>query len=77
MTCPAGLRKATNYYNKVEAWKRWIRIRNIAFARGCHEMVLQLQPGMNDPWRTIDKASDELERYLDTSTHDRNARHNA
>lgn len=61
---PRGLIKATNYYNKIEAWKDWNRLADQAVAAGKTELALKHRPPDNAGWRTIDKQRHKLEAEL-------------
>lgn len=47
---PKGLNIATNYYNRIEAWKDWQRL-----ARQYPELAKQFQPAQDAGWKTIDR----------------------
>lgn len=51
----AGLNKATNYYNRQEAWLDWIHLAKQAHMKSRHDLVMQFTPAHNAGWRTIDK----------------------
>lgn len=51
---PYGLNKATNYYNKLEAWRDWGAIAEQARLLGLGEQVDNLRPADNFGWRKID-----------------------
>ena len=55
MGMPMGLAKATNYYNKLEAWKDWLHLAKQAHAAGQTLLVRKYQPADNAGWKTIDK----------------------
>lgn len=52
---PAGLTKATNYYNRLAAWRDWE-----AIAARHPEIAARFAPRPNAGWRTIDKAIAKL-----------------
>ncbi len=61
---PYGLTKATNYYNKLEAWKLWRSTQKEALAKGFTDQAIDLAPRTNDSWRRIDKATQALRQYM-------------
>lgn len=64
MGMPRGLKKATNYYNKIEAWQDWNRVAQQAQDAGKGELVEKYQPKPDAGWRTIDKQRHRLEAEL-------------
>ena len=55
MSMPAGLAKATNYYNKLEAWRDRKALFEHAKSLGLFDQAISLYPKQNAGWRTIDK----------------------
>lgn len=64
MGMPAGLKKATNYYNRIEAWNDWNRLAKQLQDAGMDALVEKYQPKPDAGWRTIDKQRHELEAEL-------------
>jgi hypothetical protein len=64
MSCPAGLKKATNYYNKLEAWKAWKNMARQATLIGLSDAVLELAPSPSDSWKKIDAQTVKLARLV-------------
>lgn len=61
MGMPRGLIKATNFYNKIEAWNDWRLVAQQAVLVGKGELVEKYQPKPDAGWRTIDKQRRKLE----------------
>lgn len=59
-----GLKKATNYYNKLEAWKDWQTMLATAQTLGLEEQALALMPQENWSWRRIDKQTAKLNELI-------------
>jgi len=59
-----GLKKVTNYYNKLEAWKDWQTMLVTAQTLGLEEQALALMPQENWPWRRIDKQTARLKKLI-------------
>lgn len=55
MGMPMGLAKATNYYNKQEAWMDWLHIAKQAHMASQSALVAKHKPAVNAGWKTIDK----------------------
>ena len=64
MGMPAGLAKATNYYNRLEAWNDWKAMVKIAENRGLSEQASLLAPADDAGWRTIDKQIQKLRKLI-------------
>jgi hypothetical protein len=64
MGMPRGLAKATNFYNKQEAWKDWLRLAKQAHLMNCSDLVRKFQPADNAGWRKIDKATAALREEM-------------
>jgi hypothetical protein len=60
MSMPAGLAKATNYYNRQEAWKDWLQAAKIAHYFGLSKFVKELQPDAAAGWKKIDGQTHKL-----------------
>ena len=52
---PKGLNKATNYYNRLEAWRHWN-----ALAAVYPELAEKYRPPSDSDWRTVDECSKQL-----------------
>lgn len=62
---PYGLKKATNYYNKLEAWRDWQVTAKKALAAGMpEEMINSIAPAEFWPWRKIDQRTSILAKFL-------------
>lgn len=60
MSMPKGLGKATNYYNRLEAWRDWGKIANQVMQAGRVDLVQKFAPPDSAGWRKIDKAISAL-----------------
>jgi hypothetical protein len=60
-----GLLKASNYYNKLEAWRDWKSLAVVAQRRGLEHLVLELAPMTNWGWRKIDAQTAKLRAALE------------
>jgi hypothetical protein len=65
MGMPMGLKKATNYYNVLEAWKDFRTIYSKACRAGLGDKAILLFPADNAGWRTIDKSIAEIRKLLE------------
>ena len=52
---PYGLTKATNYYQKIEAWRDWNALAKKIAAAGYGDLVLDNEPPAGAGWRKVDK----------------------
>jgi rubrerythrin len=52
---PRGLTKATNYYQKIEAWRDWNAMAKKIAHEGYGDLVLDNTPPDGAGWRTVDK----------------------
>ena len=57
---PAGLNKATNYYNRVEAWRDWHKLATQVCDAGMPELVRKYAPLETFGWRKVDKCIAKL-----------------
>lgn len=64
MGMPRGLIKATAYFNNLEAWKDWQKIKEQAIAAGLADLAEQLQPPEEAGWRKVDKAKAKLRKAI-------------
>lgn len=64
MGCPMGLKKATNYYNKIEAWVDFRKALNQAASAGLFDKAILLYPSQNASWRMVDKATEKIRQLL-------------
>ena len=51
----AGLNKATNYYNHLEAWRDWRKLAGLIIKAGREDLVIKHAPLETFGWRKIDK----------------------
>ena len=65
MGMPYGLAKATNYYNKQEAWKDWLHLAKQAHMENQTALVRKWQPADNAGWKRIDKSIAGLRAELE------------
>jgi len=56
MSMPKGLGKATNYYNRLEAWRDWNVYAKKVEQAGRGDLVKKFTPPENAGWRKVDKA---------------------
>lgn len=60
----AGLLKASNYYNRQQAWQDWGRIAGQARRNGYDDLVDKYSPSSDAGWRRIDKAIYQLRNAI-------------
>jgi hypothetical protein len=65
MSMPYGLKKATNYYQRIEAWKDWRALFEEAKKRGLFDQAILLYPPDTAGWRTIDKQIGKLRKIIE------------
>lgn len=65
---PYGLIKATNYYNRIEAWRDWRMIYAQSCAIGMQMEADDLKPPLNSGWREIDKRIAKLRKAIKQRT---------
>lgn len=65
MGMPRGLIKATNYYNKIEAWNDWRNMAQRAMDADKADLVAKYEPKPDAGWRTIDKCKAKLRAELE------------
>jgi hypothetical protein len=74
MGCPSGLKKASNYFNKLESWRDWSYAKKIAIYCHMHNEVIEFCPRVSDGVTKIDKATrrliDAVERLYPGATND-------
>jgi hypothetical protein len=67
MSMPRGLKIASNYYNKLEAWRDWRRVQEIAEYFELNDEIKKLMPEVNASFKQIDaqrhKLQDSIEPY--------------
>jgi hypothetical protein len=56
MSMPKGLAKATNYYNRLEAWRDWNKLATKVSNAGKSDLVEKYRPAEDAGWRKVDKA---------------------
>lgn len=65
MGIPFGLIKATNYYNRIEAWKDWNGLTERVCEAGYFDLIEKYRPDKDVGWRKIDKATEALRYSVD------------
>ena len=68
MGMPRGLIRATNYYNKIEAWNDWRKMAQRAIDAGKAELAEKYQPKPDAGWRTIDKCIAKVRAELEAQS---------
>jgi hypothetical protein len=69
MGMPKGFAKATNYYNRLEAWNDWRKLAAQATQAGFGELVTRHQPPEGAGWRRVDKHIARLKAALAAQQH--------
>jgi len=64
MGMPRGLAKATNYYNRLEAWRDFRLIYANAVAIGLGDQAIEFYPPDDAGWRTIDKSIAKIRELI-------------
>jgi hypothetical protein len=64
---PYGLNKATNYYNKIEAWKDWEKAYTLAQSLGLQNVADSFRPFPYWPWKKIDARTAKLKTIIEIS----------
>lgn len=67
MGMPRGLSKATNYYNRLEAWRDWRKLASEVEGAGLIDLVVKYAPPETAGWRKIDKAIADLRDAFQTA----------
>ncbi len=65
---PAGLNKATNYYNRLEAWRDWNALAKKIAVAGYGDLVLDNEPPAGAGWRKVDKCIAKLRAEFEAAT---------
>ena len=69
---PYGLNKATNYYNKLEAWRDWKTTFEAARCLGLEQQAIDLAPMANWSWKKIDAQTTKLRELITAQREARN-----
>lgn len=64
---PYGLNKATNYYNKLEAWRDWKAVEKQALSLGLQDKAFELAPANFWPWKKIDAQTAKLRKVIEAA----------
>jgi hypothetical protein len=65
MGMPAGLKKSTNYFNKLEAWLDWTHVERLAIYFDLRDEAIDLAPSSAWPWKKIDAQTHKLRALIE------------